>query len=235
MTDGARLPLDPQVAVILASDRYARRSAELGRDLAVISDGLRSEDAAQRLAAVKTLSKLARAELSWLVLPVREHFLAEGTRAGLRAALQAAAADDDGGKTVPLLLNTVRHAAERYVAHPMWAPVSSPEEVRTWRNWVGSWAGEYAEESAPAVKVEAAYLLAFCGDPQAWDVFQSVVPRRSAALGQLELAVLQYPGSISPSVAAELRDLAERTAAAHPRQRFVADGIREALAGAEKP
>jgi hypothetical protein len=113
----------------------------------------------------------------------------------------------------------------------MWAPVSSPDEVHSWRNWVGSRAGEYAEESSPAVKVEAAYLLAFCGDPQAWDVFQAVVPRRSAALGQLELAVLQYPGSISPSVAAELRELAERTAAAHPRQRFVADGIREALAG----
>ncbi|QTF73158.1 hypothetical protein [Arthrobacter woluwensis] len=164
-------------------------------------------------------------------MPLREHFLADGTRAGLRAALQAAAADDDGGKTVALLLNTVRHAAERYVTHPMWAPASSPDEVHTWRNWVGSWAGEYAEESAPAVKVEAACLLAFCGDPRAWEIFQAVVPRRSAALGQLELAVLQYPGSISTSVAMELRDLAERTAAAHSRQRFVADGIREALAG----
>lgn len=234
MTDCARLPLDSQVAGILASDRYARRSAELARDLDGITDGLRSEDAAQRLAAAKSLNSLARAELSWLALPVRENFLADATRAGLRTALQAAAADDDGGKAVALLLNTVRHAAERCVTHPMWAPVSTPEEIRTWQNWVGSWAGEYAEDSAPAVKVEAAYLLAFCGVPRAWEVFQAVVPRRSAALSQLELAVLQYPGSISPSVAAELRELAERTAAAHPRQRFVADGIREALAGVVK-
>ncbi|MGW8482686.1 hypothetical protein ACWGJP_06075 [Microbacterium sp. NPDC055903] len=217
--------MDDRIADVLQSPRYASRAAESAMELAEVESGLGSDDPKVRIAAARRLSALTRAELSWLLLPIREYFLDARTLEVLAAVLRA-----ETEVTVrDSLLNTLRHASERFVTHPMWDPLRAASDERIWYERLHPIAASFSEVSDASTRVEAAYLLAACGDGRAWDVFLQVIPRRSAALATLELAVLQYPQSIADEQRSALADLADTIGTKHPRQRYVADGIRAAL------
>ncbi|VXB83305.1 conserved hypothetical protein [Microbacterium sp. 8M] len=219
--------MDDQIARWLSSARYATRAAEANAEFAQLEDALDSADVTVRLTAARRLSSLARAELGWFLLPVREYFLRAETRRMLGGALRAEA----DVKVRDSLLNTVRHAAERCVAHPMWEPVRAAAQEREWRDWVHSLAETFSVAPELSTRAEAAYLLAFCDDGRAWEVYRDVIPRRSGLLGTLELAIERYPLSITPEIGATLLDLADTVGSTHPRQRYPAAGIRAALTG----
>lgn len=222
--------MSTQVSELLGSARFAASAAQREAELAGIADGLRAPESANRLRAARRLSALARAELSWMMLPVRAHFLSAGTRRELAEALRT----DDVALRDTLLI-AIRNAYERYVTHPMWwqdpvAATGTDADADVWRAWMHPIAEGLMTASAPTTRAEAAYLLALCEDPRAWDVYLEVVAKRSGLLGHLELAVLRCPDSRTVEVRTALLDLAARTAERHPRQAYTAESIRSALA-----
>lgn len=222
---GSVARVDDQIAGWLSSARYATRAAESRAEFAQLDDAVGSGDVAVRLAAVRRLSALARAELGWFLLPVREYFLSTETRRMLGAALSV----ETDVKVRDSLLNTVRHASERCVTHTMWEPVRAAEDEREWCDWVHLIAATFSVAPDLSTRAEAAYLLAFCDDARAWEVYQEVIPRRSGLLPMLEMAIERYPLSISDETGAALLALADAVGSAHPRQRYPAAGIRTVL------
>ena len=215
---------------LLGSARFAAHAAAQEAELAEIADGLRASESADRLRAARRLSALARAELSWMMLPVRAHFLAAGTREDLAEALRT-----DEVALQDALLIAIRNAYERYITHPMWqqdpvAATGGDADAAAWRAWMHPIAERLIAASAPTTRAEAAYLLALCEDPRAWDVYREVVAKRSGLLGHLELAILRCPDSRTPEVRDALLDLAARIAERHPRQAYTAESVRSALA-----
>lgn len=218
--------MDDRITSVLESPRYAARSSELKDELAKLEQNLGSDDPKLRLTAARRLSAIARAELNWYLLPVREYFLSVQAQQTLCTIIKA----ETELKTRDSLLNTLRHASERFVSHEMWQEISSASDEQRWRQWLLPIATTISSAQQASTQVEAAYLLAYLGDALAWDVFLEVLPRRSASLPALEFAVLQYSHSINEANRAALLDLADAIEARHPRQRYTAEGIRTALA-----
>ncbi|MFJ3959146.1 hypothetical protein [Arthrobacter sp. NPDC090010] len=117
----------------------------------------------------------------------------------------------------------------------MWEPVARPGETAAWNEQSAAVADAQATSPSLEIRAEAAYLLAMHGDGRAWEMFHQLIGRRSALLGQLELAILRYPQSIDPATAAGLSTLAEQTAISHPKQRYAAEGVRAALLALDQP
>ncbi len=223
--------MDERVAEVLGSTRYAKRAEQLRAELDEIDSGIDSDAVALRRAAVRRLRSLAMAELGWLLLPVREYFLSATTQQRLAGAVDAEA----DAKVRLDLLRIIRHASEAYVTHPMWEPVHTEDEAIAWCAWVLPIAERSSVAADPDARVEAAYLLAYCGDARAWDEFQELIPRRSGALGLTELAVLRYPQSITDDTRRALIALTQATAAAHPSRQYTAAAIEAALSAARTP
>ncbi|MFZ4842012.1 hypothetical protein [Mycetocola saprophilus] len=216
--------MEPHIISLLQSEKYARRAATLEAEIARITEDLGSTSDESRLQAGRALNRLARAELSWMLLPVRNHFLDPAFRDVLDPVLSAA---DD--RTRVILLNTMRNAYERHIVHPMWGDLRGEDHGNWWNEWLHSTGETYVENSDLPTRCEAAYLLALTGDPRGWETYLEIVPKRSAMLGQLELAILLCPDSRTPALVDSILALADEAERRHPKQAITAQGIRDAL------
>lgn len=219
--------MNDQIENWLSSERYAKGAAKLSAEFAELNSALVSSDPQKRLSATRRLSTLSRSELSWFLLPVREYFLEPTTQRLIAESFRL----ETETKTRDRMLNTLRHASEQFVEHPMWTPKKSQIDHDAWRLWVHGIAESFAGDRRSSTRAEAAYLLALCGDPRAWALFLDEVRRRPGALTMLHDAVVRYPSSITPELRASILLLAEEVGAADPRQAYAADGIRTALVG----
>lgn len=216
--------MEPHIISLLQSDKYARNAAALEAEMARITEDLGSTSAETRLQSARALNRLARAELSWMLLPVRNHFRSADFRDIVDPALRAA---DD--RTRAILLNTVRNAYERYIVHPMWGDLRSEDYGSWWEEWLHSTGETFVDNADLPTRCEAAYLLALTGDPRGWEAYLEIVPRRSALLGQLELAILLCPNSRTPTLVDSILALTDETERRYPKQAFTAQSIRGAL------
>jgi hypothetical protein len=217
--------METQIVELLHSARFEKSATALNQTLARATNDLESLDGQQQLHGARELSKLARSELSWMKLPVRDFFASPETRDRLGAVMESTEAT----MTRATLLIAIRNAYERYIVHPMWEPVTQPLEAQAWETWLTDLGGRFADDADLTVRAEAAYLLAISGDQRAWSIYLEVVPRRTALLSHLELALLRYPESIRAETRDALRGLASTTAAKHPRLGFTASSIATAL------
>lgn len=217
--------MEPQIAELLRSERYARTAASLQSTLAAVGADLRAPDESRRLRGARELSTLARAELSWMKLPVRAFFVSAATCRDLEDALDASTS-----QTRIALLIAIKNAYERYVVHPMWREVHQESDATAWSSWLQLLGGRFMMGPDLMLRAEAAYLLALSGDERAWQVYLEIVPRRSALLGHLEFAILRCPDSRTPEMRAALVDLADDVERRHPKQAHTASDVRSALA-----
>lgn len=217
--------MDAQIEDWLSSERYANGRAKLAAEFAQLNDAMVSSEPKSRFDVARRLSSLARSELSWFLLPVREYFLAPSTQQLIADSLRI----ETDVKTRDRTLNTLRHASERFIEHPMWEPTRSAPEEDTWRDWMHGIAESFVADPRSSTRAEVAYLLAACDDASAWDLFSEAVRRRPALLTTLHDAVLRYPVSMTTEIRAAMLALSAATAARNPRQQYAADGIRAAL------
>ncbi|RLP75008.1 hypothetical protein D9V32_11325 [Mycetocola tolaasinivorans] len=216
--------MEQQIISLLQSDKYARKAAALEAELARIDEDLHSSSEKDRLHAARALNRLARAELSWMLLSVRNHFLSPAFRDLLDPVIDTADA-----RTRAILLHTMRNAYERYIVHPMWGDLRREDDGSWWDAWILSTGETFIENSDLPIRGEAAYLLALSGDPRGWETYLEIVPKRSALLGQLELAILLCPDSRTPAMVDSILALADETERRHPGQAYTAQSIRDAL------
>lgn len=219
--------MEEQIERWLSSARFAKHAATLEAEFALLNDAMISIEPHTRLGAARRLSALARSELTWFLLPVREYFLESRTQQLIAESLRI----ETEGNTRDRMLNTLRHASERFVEHPMWSPRWSEVAHDAWRSRVHGIAASFSAHPRSSTRAEAAYLLASCDDARSWDVLLDAVRRRSSAFTMLHDAVVRYPSSITPEQRASILALCDDIGTANQRYEYDAAGIRTALIG----
>jgi len=169
------------------TERYAKNKSNIIADLDSAMVSLKSMEVAARLKGAKRLSYHSRRPLGWSCLPVREWFWDDS----IRVELSEICRDESDEKVLSYLLSALRFLYDRYLTHPLWEELYSKKEELAYVRWVLPIAEE-CNQASVLIKMEVAGIFATCSDNRAWDIYNEILPKKSAYRVQTELDFMRY-------------------------------------------
>lgn len=168
---------DSLKAYLSSSDHSKYRTQAL-EELGQVFSHSRASDIETRKKSAQKLSHIARQELSWRLLCLREWFLDE---TGYVQLFDIISCEKDV-KTQASLLRTLRFFCERMVFHPMWEEMFKDEPYLELKRALREFMQAFISIDEMAIKFEAASILAMLQDGRAWDMLTACVNKKPSYL-----------------------------------------------------
>jgi len=183
--------MNESIKEYVQSERYAKNTSKMIADVNAAMDNIKTTDAATRLKGAKRLSYHSRRELGYECLAIREWFCDDNTR----IELSEICCGESDCKVLRDLLSTVKFIYSRYMIHFMWRDFFTLERIKEDESKYMKWVFPIAENClrlSADVEVEIAGIFAICRDSRAWDIYNEILPKKSALCSWARADIRDY-------------------------------------------
>ena len=178
----------------IQSERYKKHAQIMLADINTAMENVKATDEATQIKGAKRLSYLSRCELGMGSLVLREWFCDEINR----VELADMCCIESNSKVLSKLFSTLKFIHSRYIVHPMWEDYfftleKTKEDESNYIQWVLPIVEECHQASVSIdVQIEIAGIFAICRDSRAWDIFNEILPKKSAYCSWATLTFAKY-------------------------------------------